>query len=125
MNTISITGNLTRDVEVRMTQDGKAVAHFTVAVKRPHTDDTTDFIRCVAWRKDAENISKFFAKGQYIAIRGVLITNTYEKDGQKQSSAEVQVSEWDFGGRKREDSGMELPSPEEVFPDSDDNSIPF
>lgn len=67
MNIAIISGNLSRDVETRTTQNGKTVANFTVAVNRRMPDangnKVADFIPCVAFGKTAEFISKYFSKG--------------------------------------------------------------
>ena len=111
MNTIVLTGNLARDPELRYTPDNKAVAQFTVAVKRPFTKDKVDFINCVAWEKEGENIDKYFSKGSFIALRGYLTIRTYEaNDGQKKTFAEVIVNEFGFGGGKKEETKEEKKS---------------
>ena len=72
MNSISISGRLTKDPELRRTQSGTAVCSFSVAVDRPGVKDKTDFIDCVAWDKRAEFVSKYFLKGDPIEVNGVL-----------------------------------------------------
>lgn len=62
MNSVSISGRLTKDLELRYTQSGVAVCAFTVAVDRPSVKDKTDFIDCVAWRNSAEFASKYFLR---------------------------------------------------------------
>ena len=54
MNVINLTGNICKDIEVKQTQNGKAVTTIDLAVKRPFTKDTTDFIPLVVWEKNAE-----------------------------------------------------------------------
>ena len=106
MNIAGITGNLTRDPELRRTGDGKAVASFCVAVKRPYTKDKTDFIDCVAWDKIAEFVNKYFAKGSGIVVDGFLITRTWEdKDGKKHKGTELTASSVGFMGSKSESTG--------------------
>ena len=103
MNIGGITGNLTRDPELRRTGDGKAVASFCVAVKRPYTKDKTDFIDCVAWDKIAEFVSKYFAKGSGITVDGFYTTRTWEdKDGNKRKSTELTASSVGFMGSKND-----------------------
>lgn len=92
MNSINITGNLTKDIEVRSTQSGISVCSFTVAVKRPHTSDTTDFIPCTAWRQTADFLGKYASKGRKVGISGILTARNYEdKNGNKRTAYEILV----------------------------------
>ena len=100
MNIGGITGNLTRDPELRRTGDGKAVASFCVAVKRPYSRDKTDFIDCVAWDKIAEFVNKYFSKGSGITVDGFYTTRTWDdKDGNKRKSTELVASNVGFMGK--------------------------
>lgn len=88
INQVALTGRLTRDVELRYTQSGTAVATFTLAVDRQFTnakgERESDFISCVIWRKSAENFSKFVHKGSLVGIEGRLQSRTYDdKDGKR------------------------------------------
>lgn len=90
MNIVTISGRLCADIELRQTKDGVSVAAFTVAVSRPRTKDTTDFINCVAWRQSAEFMSRYTKKGDMVAVVGVLKTRKFEdKDGNKRVAYEV------------------------------------
>lgn len=105
MNVCILTGRLTEVPELKQTLGGKYVTGFNIAVKRPHTSDTTDFIKVVAWNKTAEFIGNYFGKGQMIAIRGHLTLRDYEdKNGNKRYISEVICDEADFCG-SRENSG--------------------
>lgn len=132
MNVICITGNLTRDVELRYTSNGKAVATFCVAVKRPRTSERTDFIDCVAWEKTAEFVSKHFSKGSGIAVSGCISTRTWETDeGKKRKAVEVICNDIGFMGRKKSDDGNEYkgysvnPYEEYTMIEEDDSDLPF
>ena len=112
LNHITIMGRLTRDVELRRTGSGIAVASFTVAVDRDFGnrdggERETDFIDCVAWRQTGEFVSKYFTKGSMIVVSGRLqIRNWNDKDGNKRRSAEVVADNVYFGESKRSgDSG--------------------
>lgn len=97
MNNICITGNLTRDVEVRSTQSGISVCTFTVAVKRPHTKDTTDFLPCTAFRQTADFLGKYASKGRKVGITGILTARNYEdKNGNKRTAYEILVDSAEF-----------------------------
>lgn len=104
MNKIFLSGNLTRDPEVKHTQAGKAWARVGIAVKRPFAKDTTDFFNLVAWDKTAELLGKYFVKGQKALIEGRLQTSNYEnKDGVKVNAVDVVVDSVEFADSKRSD----------------------
>jgi single-strand DNA-binding protein len=93
-NRIILIGRLTRDPELRYVPSGAPVASFTLAVDRPFRDQQgnreTDFIDIVAWRKLAEQVSQYMAKGRMVAVEGRLQIRSYEtQDGQKRKVAEV------------------------------------
>ena len=106
MNVIVIMGRLTKEPELRTTGTGISVTSFSVAVNRNYSKDgnaQTDFINCVAWRNTAEFITRYFGKGQMIAIKGSLQQNSYtDKDGNKRTSYDVVVDTADFCGSKEE-----------------------
>ena len=91
MNHVTLMGRLTRDPELRHTNSGTAVVSFTIAVEhRASQEIHTDFIDIVAWKGTAEFVSKYFTKGQMIALHGRLsIREWTDKDGNKRKSAEV------------------------------------
>ena len=79
-------GRLTRDVDLRYTQSGKAVGNFTLAVNRPFKnqqgENEADFINCVTWGKQAENLAQYMKKGNQVGVDGRIQTRTYDdKDG--------------------------------------------
>lgn len=78
MNIICITGNITKDIEVKNTTTGKVVTTFDVAVKRPMTKDTTDFFTVVVWEQSAEYLGKYAKKGSKVAITGKLTTRKWK-----------------------------------------------
>lgn len=107
LNKIFIMGRLTRDPELRRTQNGTAVAGFALAVDRDYknADGTkeTDFIEVVAWRSSAEFVSKYFAKGRMAVVEGRLqIRDWTDKDGNKRRNAEVVADNVYFGDSKKE-----------------------
>ena len=89
MNSISITGRLTKAIELKSTQSRLSVCTFTVAVQRPHTKETTDFIPCVAWRQRAEFLAKYARKGSRVGITGTLTSRVYDDGKQKRTFYEV------------------------------------
>lgn len=96
LNSVSLTGRLTRDVDLRYTQSGTAVGSFTLAVDRQfrssNRERETDFISCVIWRKSAENFANFTKKGSLVGVEGHIQTRTYDNtQGQKVFVTEVIV----------------------------------
>jgi single-strand DNA-binding protein len=90
MNAINLTGNICADLEVKSTTSGKAVLNFTLAVKRPYSKDTTDFIPMVVWEQGAEYLGRYARKGSKIAASGKLTTRKYQdKDGNNRTVFEV------------------------------------
>ncbi len=105
MNKVILLGRLTRDPELRTTPSGVSVTSFSIAVNRRFSKDQTDFVNCVAWRQTAEFVTKYFAKGNMIAVVGSLQTGRFEKDGQTHYTTDVVVDEVYFTGSKAEMSG--------------------
>lgn len=141
LNHIVLMGRLTRDPELRRTGTGTAVASLTVAVDRDFAaagaERETDFFDVVAWRNTAEFTSKYFSKGDMIAVSGRLQIRPWtDKDGNKRRSAEVVAERVYFtdskknGTHTKSDSAMApfLPNaPESSFPEvvDDASELPF
>ncbi|MBQ6164748.1 MAG: single-stranded DNA-binding protein [Clostridia bacterium] len=107
LNSAIIMGRLTADPELRTTQSGLSVSTFTVAVERNYSgkdsERKTDFIRCVAWRQQAEFLTKYFGKGQMIAVQGTIQVRNYEdRNGIKREQTEIIVDNISFCGSKAE-----------------------
>ena len=103
MNLVILMGRLTADPELKSTQNGKSVVSFSIAVERNFKKDSerqSDFFNCVAWSHTAEFISKYFVKGQMIAIQGELRNEEYTKDGQKRYYTKIYVTNPYFCGSK-------------------------
>ena len=107
MNGAFITGRLTADPELRTTNSNKSVVAFSVAVHRPFTKNTTDFIDCVAWESNADFVSKYFRKGSRIEIAGIIIPRTYEKDGVRRTVTEIHCNNIGFGESKKDSTETE------------------
>lgn len=112
LNNVILMGRITHDLEVKQTQSGTAVLAFTIAVERKFAnadgEKEADFIRCVAWKQQAEFIGKYFGKGRMIALEGNIRTRTYEnKNGVKQNVTEVYVDNVSFTGEKVNDTGFD------------------
>ena len=105
MNKAILVGNLTRDPEHRQTPNGISVATFTVAVRRRTKNAQggydADFINCVAWRQQADFVSRYFHKGSGIGVVGQIQTRSYDdKNGNKRYVTEIVVDEIEFAGSK-------------------------
>lgn len=107
LNVVVLTGRLTKDPELKTTPSGVYVLGFSIAVERRYRsgeDRQADFINIVAWRKTAEFISKYFKKGQMIAIEGSLQSRKYQdKDGNNRTAVEVVANNAQFADYKRND----------------------
>lgn len=136
MNKAILVGNIVRDPEQRATQGGIPVTTFTVACQsKTKKEDGTygaDFIKCVAWRQTAEFVSKYFKKGSRIGVTGSIKTGSYESDGRKIPTFEVNVEEVEFGGKETADKKPKGETPEEPkqlsldeFVPADNTQLPF
>ena len=106
MNKVILMGRLTRDPEIRYAQDNSlTVARFTLAVdrrfKRDNSQQTADFISCVAFGKTAEFFEKYMKQGTKVCVEGRIQTSTYNKqDGSKGYSTDVVVENVEFAESK-------------------------
>ena len=128
LNRIIIMGRLTRDPELRRTQNSTAVASFTLAVDRDFKGEdgkrATDFIDIVAWRAVAEFVAKYFTKGRMAIVEGRLqLRDWKDKDGNARRSAEVIADNVYFGDSKR-DSGAAEDSLGNVAPEELEDDLP-
>lgn len=110
MNKVELIGRLTKDAELKTTSSGINYCNFIIAVDRKFKDANgnrqADFIACVAWRTTADFISKYFKKGNRIAVVGSIQTRTYEdQNGQKKLVTEVIVDEAEFVESKYSGNG--------------------
>ena len=112
MNKVILTGRLTRDPELRYTGSNIPVATFSLATNRPVTRDgerVADFINCIVWNKQAENLAKYQSKGNLIAVEGNIRTDSYkDKDGNTRYQTYVLVNTIEYlGAKKQENSSNE------------------
>ena len=101
INNTVLTGRLTKDPELRYTGNGTAVVQFNLAVDRAYTnaqgERETDFIRVVAWKKQAETIANHVKKGSLVGIEGRIQTRTYDdNDGKRVYITEVVSDKFTF-----------------------------
>ncbi len=101
INRVVLVGRLTKDPELKYTQTGIAVTRFTLAVNRAFQSASgereADFISCVAWRKQAENVANFLKKGSLVGVDGRIQTGSFEgQDGKRVYTTEVVADSTQF-----------------------------
>lgn len=135
LNKAILMGRLTRDPELKFTQNGTSVVSFNIAVDRNYSGQSgerqTDFIPVTAWRKTAEFISQWFEKGQMIVVVGEIQSrNWQDKDGNKRTSIEILANEVQFGESKKDRDGNrknQASGNKQDFEETsdDDGEVPF
>lgn len=139
LNKVVLMGRLTRDPELRTTQSGVSVANFSLAVDRGYRvaegQQTVDFINIVAWRGTADFVSKWFRKGQLVAVSGRIQVRSWVSDsGDNRTTTEVVADECFFAESKRDgqQSNTEatpLPFPDyasaPIYTDAEFEPVPF
>ena len=126
MNLLIIRGNLTKDVELKFSQSGMAIAKFTVAVARMKKDDGADFFNCTAFNKTAEIIADSLRKGSPILINGhVQLGNYTDKEGIKKYTTDVMVDRFEFLGKKEDNNSTNSQDSNSGITPVDDKDIPF
>ncbi|MBP3866734.1 MAG: single-stranded DNA-binding protein [Eggerthellaceae bacterium] len=114
INRVIISGNLTRDPELRRTQSGMAIMSFGVAVndrrrnqQTGEWEDYANFVDCTMFGNRAESLSNYLSKGTKVAIEGKLRWSQWERDGQKRSKLEVIVDELEFMSSRDRQGGYQ------------------
>ena len=136
MNKVILLGNLSKDVDIRTTTNGKSVATFSLAVKRNYKNDKgeydTDFLNIVVYGASADNCAKYLKKGSKATVVGRIQTRDYEaKDGTKRYVTEIIAEEVEFVGQpSTTNKGNDLKAKlEQASADlveiEDDDSLPF
>jgi len=107
MNIVVMSGNVTKDIELKTTQSGLSVTDFDIAVRRPRQKDVTDFFKVVCWRSNAEFAAKYFKKGSRVEVRGILTQRKFEdKEGNQRVAIEITAEELGFGESARAKDGV-------------------
>lgn len=132
MNKAILMGRLTKEPELRATSNGVSVCTFTLAIERKFKDKSgnrlTDFIPCVTWRQQADFVSRYFSKGQRVAVIGSIQPRSYEdQSGQKRYITEVIVEEIYFADGKRDVNDDYQRQEEDLYYETSDDptSLPF
>ncbi len=115
LNVVVLNGRLTADPELRYTSSNIPVTSFTLAVDRSFVrqgaEKETDFINIVAWRQSAEFASRYFHKGQLVAVQGSLQVRKYtDRDGNNRTACEVVADRLHFAESKRDSFGGDRPA---------------
>jgi single-strand DNA-binding protein len=134
INRVILTGNLSRDPEVKRTQSGMAVMSFGLAVndrrKNPQSGEWEDYVNwvdCTMFGTRAESVSNYISKGSKVGIEGKLRYSSWEKDGQKRSKLEVIVDEIELmsKGQQQSKPANRTPDVQESESTVYDDEIPF
>jgi len=138
INQVVLIGRLTRDVELKYTNSGFAIANLSLAVnRRVKKDDTWQeeghFFNCVLIGKRAEALAQYLVKGKQIGIQGELRQNRWEQDGQSRSRVEIFVNDIQLLGGRSSDQGVrnaggqpqQYSAPEIPTADDFNDDIPF
>lgn len=108
-NVVILTGNLTRDPEMKYTPNGHAVTNFTIAVNDGFGDkQDTDFIECTVWRKVAEAVTNYCRKGTKVTVQGKLKQQAWkDKDGNNRKRIYVRAQRVEFLNTRKQEAKME------------------
>ena len=140
MNKVILTGRITKELELRFTQNNKAVVEFTIATNRPVNKDgerVADFINCIVYGSQADNLSKYQGKGSLIAVFGELRVDTWKKEeGKTKYKTYVLANNVEFLESKKETNKENITVQKETNPFKEfgeehqeeldlDNELPF
>lgn len=127
VNKVILQGRLVKDIELKEV-GGFQMTEFTVAWSENYKENETKcFLRCKAWRSTAEFLSKFFSKGQELIVEGRMVTEEWDKDGQKQSRSICNVEKVNFCGNKATNNDSPATKVDDfiTIPDGADEELPF
>lgn len=134
MNSVNLTGRLTSDPELRYSASGTAFANSTIAVQRNFKNQQgeyeSDFIRLTASGKRAETFANYFHKGSLLGISGEIRTGSYEKNGQKVYTTDVNINQLTFLESKSSNQNTQSSQQNNQYSNDkqiniDDDSLPF
>ena len=114
MNRVILTGRICKKLELKNLKDDKSVCEFTIATNRIGQEDA-DFINCIVWNKQAENLVKYQDKGSLIGVEGQLRSERYEHNGQTKYKKYILVSQIEFLSSNKKE---EKENPYEAFGNS-------
>lgn len=116
MNQVVLTGRVTKELELRFTQNNNPVCEFSIAVNRIGSNDA-DFINCTLYGKQAENLAKYQGKGSLIGVTGALRVDRYQgKEDKTRYKIYVLVNNVEYLGTKKEEQQVEQPAQPKTDP---------
>lgn len=128
INKVMLQGRFTRDPEIEV-KGGFDMCEFTIAwSEKVKERETKCFLRCKSWREQANHIVKYFKKGQECVVEGKLITEEWEKDGNKQSRTVMNLERIHFCGSKAQANTNNAPAGDDDFmkiAEDADEELPF
>lgn len=119
MNKAILSGRLTKDPRISTLESGTTMASFSLAVQRRKRDgqeQDADFINCIAFGRTAELVRDYVGKGSKILVMGEISTGSYEKDGRKVYTTDINVKDVEFLDAKKKDEWADA---------GDDFRLPF
>lgn len=131
INNVTLMGRMTADAELRATTNGTNVTQFTIAVERDYVksgeERQTDFISIVAWGRTAEFVSRYFHKGDMIAVIGsVQVRNYTDKNGNKRYVTEIIAEKVSFcGGKNNTSPNLNVTPANDIEEIGNDDDLPF
>jgi len=130
INRVVLVGRITKDPELKSTQSNINFVNFTVAVNRQFTDQSgerqADFINCIVWRRQAENLARYIKKGALLGVEGRIQTRSYEAENGMRYITEVVCDSVQFLENKSESNSTYVPSPTALKEEhSDEDSDEF
>ena len=102
INNVTLTGRITKDLELQQSQAGKSYCKFSIAVNGMKKDET-DILNCIAWEKTAEILCQYSAKGSQIGVTGRIKTGSYDNKGKKVYTTDIIVNSITLLGSKKEE----------------------
>jgi len=131
MNKVVLVGRITQNPELKQTNNGVSYVQFNIAINRPSKEKVTDFIPCVIYQQQAENLARYVVKGRLIGVEGRIQVDKFEKEGQSRNTITIVCSNVHFleSGKSQETHEIKQSSHntnEKVFEEvSDDDVDPF
>lgn len=126
MNNVNIIGNITKDIELKQTANGKSVATVSIAVNEGFGDkQAAHYFEVQVWEKQAENLAQYCGKGSKVAVSGKLIQQRWEYEGANRSKVLIQAFNITFLDTKKETQTVELSQGEIIAKTMNGESDPF
>ena len=126
MNKVMLLGRLTKDPEIRITENGRVLATFTLAINRKYEKDVADFLPIITFGKTAEFTEKWLKKGMQIIVVGRIQVRKWEtKEGENRYSTEIIAEEVEFADSKKQEDKEEWKPADKQIDISDESELPF